>query len=84
MGRRLEALLPSAEIFQCGGEIAVAVSQATFSGEMELGVGGFPEEEVAEALFVTGADQEINITRRGVAHFAETSSKDSRWMRVAL
>src|SRR5579862_3493318 len=38
---------------------------------MELGVGGFPEEKIAEALLVACADQQVNVARGGVADFAE-------------
>src|SRR5690348_1087874 len=45
--------------------------------EEKLGVGAFPEEEIAEAAFASGADEQIDVRNRsaGIGDFAEAAAK---------
>ena len=53
--------LASAEIDHGGGEIVAVEVGPHAIGEMELGIGALPEQEIGQPFLAAGADQEIDV-----------------------
>src|ERR1041384_6326288 len=63
-GNRSETALPGAELLEGGRQLRGPEFRPHALGEMQLRVGAFPEEEVAEPLLPPGADQEVHIRQQ--------------------
>jgi hypothetical protein len=60
-GDGAEAAFAAVEFFEGGVEVGFVEVGPHAVGEDELGVGGFPEKKIGEALFSAGADEEIDV-----------------------
>ena len=60
-GDGAEAAFAVVEVAEGGGEIGLIEVGPNAVSEDELGVCGFPEKEIGEALFATCADEQVEI-----------------------
>ena len=60
-GKPAETPFPAAEIGNCGAQVFGAEIGPQGFDEVELRVGGFPQQEVGEALFAAAADEQVDI-----------------------
>src|SRR5712691_1942146 len=72
-----EAALAAVEIGDRGGEIGGAEIGPQGVDEAELGVGGFPQQEIGQPLLPARTDQEIDL-RAGVAGLASEKAAEGR------
>src|SRR5262249_41066872 len=63
-GNGAEATLAHLELCERAQELLLGELRPHAPREVELGVRAFPEEEIAEALFAAGADEEIDVADR--------------------
>jgi hypothetical protein len=65
LARQAEAPLAAAEESQSGLEVRDGKVRPEPIAEKKLRVGGIPEEEIADALLATRADEELGIRQPG-------------------
>src|SRR5580704_3768225 len=63
-GKPAETPFPAAEIGDCCAQVFGAKIGPQRFDEVELRVGRFPQQEVGEALFAAGADEQVDIAAR--------------------
>ena len=67
-----------------GLEVADSEIGPALGEEDEFGEGAFPEQEVGEALFAAGADQQVDVGRTAARTSARTLLNDSCESSVTL
>src|SRR5882672_5749933 len=62
-GERSEAPVARVEVVEGRGQIGGGEVRPHGRHEAELGIGAFPEEEIAQALLASGADEQVDVGR---------------------
>src|SRR6185437_1388316 len=76
-GDAAEAAVAGEEVVEGFGEVFGLKFGPHAGREEKFGVGAFPEKEIAEAAFASGADEQVDVRNRstGIGDFAETAAK---------
>ena len=62
-----------------GSEIGLGEVRPQDVGEVELGVGRLPQQEVTQSLFSAGADEQIHVTRTARCVDGLTQDRSKAW-----